>query len=242
MVPRLIMPSKYLPMEEKYCGTDEGLKALVQDCGMARCIAGANSAAGQGRREAVKRVIEHYLQREGLESIIATLGGGPFAPQTDELLKALVEKSPFRKTQAEALIAQINFGKETLMVESQMPKVRAAVQDRMKEAPPALRDEFEQRLKSLENTDCNQLHRNLNEKLGRLAKLYSDVTVDHYGTGGTAAQRLSHAINKIIIGQPAGPTRKFRILDKEVANNSWPDERYMRQGARANSWVIAELH
>ncbi len=214
MDPRHIMPSKYLAMEEKYRGTDEGLKALVQVCSMARSVAGANSPAGKGRREAVKRVIEHYLQREGLESIIASLGGGPFVPQADELLQALVERSPFRKTQAEALIAQISFGKETLIVESQMPKVRAAVQDRMKEAPPALRDEFEERLKSLENTDFNQLRRDLNEKLGRLAKLYSDVTVDHYGTGGTAAQRLSHAINKIIIGQPAPELEAFDIDGK----------------------------
>jgi hypothetical protein len=148
-------------------------------------------------------VIDHYLEREGLESIIASLGGGPFVPQADELLQALVEKSPFRKTQAEALIAQIISGKETLLVESQMPKVRAVVRDRMSEAPPALRDEFEQRLKTLENTDFNQLRRELNEKLERLANLYSDVAVDHYGTGGAAAHRLSHAINKVIIGQPA---------------------------------------
>ncbi|TWU07799.1 protein kinase domain-containing protein [Stieleria varia] len=214
MDPRHIMPSKYLAMEETYRGTDEGLKALVQVCGMARSVAGANSPAGKGRREAVKRVIQHYLQREDLESIIATLGGGPFVPQADELLQALVERSPFRKTQAEALIAQINFGKEALMVESQMPKVRAAVQDRMKEAPPTLRDEFEQRLKLLENTDFNQLRRDLNEKLGRLAKLYSDVSVKHYGTGGTAAQRLSHAINKVIIGQPAPELEAFDIDGK----------------------------
>jgi serine/threonine protein kinase len=203
MDPRHIMPSKYLAMEEKYRGTDEGLKALVQVCSMARSVAGANSGAGKGRREAVKRVIDHYLEREGLESIIASLGGGPFVPQADELLQALVEKSPFRKTQAEALIAQIISGKETLLVESQMPKVRAVVRDRMSEAPPALRDEFEQRLKTLENTDFNQLRRELNEKLERLANLYSDVAVDHYGTGAAAAHRLSHAINKVIIGQPA---------------------------------------
>lgn len=73
MDPRHIMPSKYLAMEKMYRGTDEGLKALVQVCGMARSVAGANSPAGKARREAVKRVIEHYLQREGLESIIATL-------------------------------------------------------------------------------------------------------------------------------------------------------------------------
>ncbi len=214
MDPRHIMPSKYLAMEEKYRGTDEGLKALVQVCGMARSVGGVNSAAGQGRREAVTRVIEHYLQREDLESIIATLGGGPFVPQSDDLLQALVEKSPFRKTQAEALIAQIIFGKETLMVESQLPKVLAAVQDRMKEAPPTLRDEFEQRLKTLERTDFNQMRRDLNEKLERLAKLYSDVSVEHYGTGGTAAQRLSHAINKVLIGQPAPELEAFDIDGK----------------------------
>ncbi|MEZ6138400.1 MAG: protein kinase [Pirellulaceae bacterium] len=214
MDPRHIMPSKYLAIEEKYRGTDEGLKALVQVCSMARSVAGANSPAGKERRKAVKRVIEHYLQREGVESIIASLGGGPFVPQADELLQALVEKSPFRKTQAEALIAQIISGKKTLMVESQMPKVRAAVQDRMKEAPPTLRDEFEQRLKSLENTDFNQLRRDLNENLERLARLYSDVTVDHYGTGGTAALRLSHAINKVIIGQPAPELEAFDIDGK----------------------------
>ena len=71
-----------------------------------------------------------------------------------------------------------------------------------------------QRLKTLENTDFNQLRRDLNEKLGRLAKLYSDVSVEHYGIGGTAAHRLSHAINKFIIGQPAPELEAFDIDGK----------------------------
>jgi len=58
-------------------------------------------------------------------------------------------------------------------------------------------------LSKLEATDIKQRREDLNEKLNRLADAYSDVEVQFYRTGGSASQRLSHAINQVIVGSPA---------------------------------------
>lgn len=58
---------------------------------------------------------------------------------------------------------------------------------------------MQNRLTKLEYTDFKQLRADLNAKLKRLAGDYSDVRVRRYGTGGAAAQRLSHAINRVVV-------------------------------------------
>ena len=40
------------------------------------------------------------------------------------------------------------------------------------------------------------------------------------------------------IDPTADGTGKFRILVKADGNDSWPDERYLRPGVRANGWVL----
>lgn len=42
------------------------------------------------------------------------------------------------------------------------------------------------------------------------------------------------------IDPTADRTGKFRILVKADGNDSWPDERYLRPGVRANGWVLTE--
>ena len=41
----------------------------------------------------------------------------------------------------------------------------------------------------------------------------------------------------IIVDPSADGAGKFRILVKPDGNDSWPNERYLRPGVRANGWV-----
>lgn len=204
MDPRKIMPAKYLAFEEKHRGTHHGLQALTIVAQMASYILDPTSNAGKGRVEANDRLIKHYLHLPGLEAFAGVLSRcGPFA--SDEFLQALVEKSPHRKTQAEVLILQIVQDKQFLTAESQWPTVLAQLQPDIDDpaTPPGEKTELQRLRKELENTDFKQLRAGLNDKLKRLANTYSDVEVEIYGTGGAAAQRLAHAINKVIVGAEA---------------------------------------
>jgi len=136
--PRELMPTKYLALEEKHRGTETGLQSLVKVAEIARSVGDPDSNAAKGRVEAVKRRLKHYLHHEGLESIVATLGGGPFVPEADDFLQGLVEKSPYRKAQAEALIGQIIRGKETLTAESQLHAIRTSANERLSGATPEM--------------------------------------------------------------------------------------------------------
>ncbi len=203
MNPREIMPAKYLAFEEKHRGTDSGLKALTEVAKMARGVGDPTSNAAKGRVEAADRLIKHYLHHQGLEAIAASFSRGPFFLRSDGFLQALVEKSPYRKTQAEALIAQLIHGNRFLTVESQLPTIIRSQMQSFANEPPQIRTELQDTLKKLDNTDFKQLRADLNDKLKRLADTYSDIEVEFYGTGGAAAQRLSHAINKVIVGAEA---------------------------------------
>ena len=162
-----------------------------------------DSNAAKGRVEAVDRLSKYYLDREGLEKVAASLGAGPFFSQAEEFLQTLTEKSPYRETQAEALVTQIIGGKGILTAKEQLPLIRKKIQLRLEGATPQQRSQIQKMLVKLENTDSEQLRAELNAKIGRLAAMYSDVAVQHYGTGGSAATRLKHSINRVIVGKNA---------------------------------------
>ena len=92
MDPREIMPPKYLAFEEKFRGTKVGLEALTIVSNLATSGGGSNAA--KGRVEAIDRMIEHYLEFDGLESVVDGLRGGVLAPRTEEFLEALIKKNP----------------------------------------------------------------------------------------------------------------------------------------------------
>jgi peroxiredoxin len=203
MNPREIMPAKYLAFEEKHRGTNYSFWALTKVAQMAGGNFDPTSNAFKGRVEAADRLIKHYLHHPGLEAIARVFTRGPLA--SDEFLQALVEKSPHRKTQAEALILQVIQGRQILTLESQWPTVIAQLQPDIDDptTPPGEKTELQRLRKEFENIDFKQLRADLNDKLKRLADTYSDVEVEIYGTGGAAAQRLAHAINKVIVGGEA---------------------------------------
>ncbi|TWU04798.1 protein kinase domain-containing protein [Stieleria varia] len=201
--PREVMTPKYLKYEKQHRGTNDGLQSLVKVAEMARSVGDPNSVVGKGRVEVIDRLIQHYLDHEGLETIAGTLQAGPPTPRSDEFLNLLVEKSPFRKTQAEALIAQIIHGKELLTAVTGIPSHRKRMEGMQSVAPQSARDDYREVLDRLESTDTVQLKVDLNKKLKQLVENYSDVAVEYYGTARSASERLSHAINKVVVGSEA---------------------------------------
>ncbi len=206
MDPREIMPSKYLAFEENHRGSQAGLQALTEVAQLAVSIGDPTSRAARGRVEAVDRLSKYYLDHRGLEKIAAGLDAGPFVPGTDGFLQLLVEKSPHRETQAEALIAQLIQGMRLLRVESQLSAIiekQKQTFDNDGDIPPDEKAAWLNRLTELEKTDFAKLRASLNAKLQRLADDYAEQPVQHYGTGRVAALRLGHAINRVIVGGEA---------------------------------------
>lgn len=202
MDPREIMPSKYLDFESKYRGTKSGFEALSIASNLATSGGGPNTAAG--RDDAIGRLIDHYMHFEGFESVVRGLGGGVSSARTEELLNALVTKSPNLKTRAAALIQLIKTDKAFLEIETQVPLIRKQLSEHLAKAPPEspMQNECKRYLAKLDDADFNEIRSKANEKLEKLAG-YCDTPVDFYGTAANAANRLDHAINKVVIGQPA---------------------------------------
>ncbi|QEG41713.1 protein kinase domain-containing protein [Roseimaritima ulvae] len=206
MDPRQTMPAKLLAFEAKHRGSKAGLTALTEVARMAVSVGDPTSEAARGRVEAVKRLTTYYLDHRGLEKIAAGLDAGPFVPGTDEFLQLLVEKSPHRETQAEALIAQVIQGMRLLRVESQLPTLIAQQKQTLHndgDIPPAEKAALLKRLTEFENVNFRKLRAELNQKLQRLVDDYADQPVQHYGTGSVAGLRLAHAINQVIVGKKA---------------------------------------
>ena len=201
--PRAIMPAKYLAFEEKQRGTHSGLKALRTVARMAKGEFDPATNAHKALVEARRRLTTHYLDHHGLESIAELFDRLPFyIVEADGFRQTLADKSPHRETRAKAMLAQIVQGKDLLFYESELPGMLGKLVIDEEDSP-----QFNERLrncrKKLENMDFKQLRADLNEKLKRLADSYSDVIVENYGTAGVAAQRLGHAINKVIVGADA---------------------------------------
>ncbi|QDV26507.1 protein kinase domain-containing protein [Aureliella helgolandensis] len=204
--PREIMPTKYLAFEERYPESDAGFEALMEVARMAGSVGDPASQSAQARVEASERILDHYINQRGLERIVPLFGNGPFQSQTAGFLQQLVEKSPYRDTQAEVLVVQLLQGKQLLAVESLLPTFLHEQRLKLNGGnDDSLQVKLEQRymLEKLENTDFAQLRADLNSKLERLENDYSNVRVSSYGTGGNAARRLSHAINQVRIGETA---------------------------------------
>ncbi len=214
MDPREIMPPKYLAFEEKYRGLKSGLEALMIVSNLANSGGGSNTA--KGRAEAIGRMIDHYLKFDGLESVVEGLSGGVSTPRTVEFLEALISKSPSLQTRAAALIRLIKTDMFFLESETQMPVLRKQLEAFLAAAPPKspARIEYEGYLTKLETTDFEELRKDVNKKLDRLAQ-YCDTKVTFYGTAENAAQRLSHAINKVVIGHEA-PELEATDIDGEL--------------------------
>lgn len=213
--PRAIMPAKYLAFEEKHRGIDSGLKALRTVARMAKGEFAPATNAHKGLVEARRRLTTHYLDHHGLESIAELFDRWPFyISEADGFLQTLADKSPHRETRAKATLAQIVQGKDLLIHESELPAALGKMVVDQEDSP-----QFNERLrnlrKQLENMDFRQLRADLNEKLKRLADSYSDVIVENYGTAGVAAQRLGHAINKVIVGAEAPEIAATDINGKE---------------------------
>ncbi|MCO8123516.1 protein kinase [Stieleria sp. TO1_6] len=207
MDPREIMPAKYLAFEEQHRGTDVGLKALIEAAKPAAFfLVDPASRAGRARVEAANRVLKHYVDHQGLDEYETYFSSGPSFLQPGGYLQTLGEKSPHPETRAEALIAQLVEGNRCLTGESQLPAIirrnRESLTSEDDDSPQA-KIELLNMLKKLEGMDFNQLRADLNDKLARLADDYSDVRVQRYGTGGVAAIRLSHAINRVTPGAKA---------------------------------------
>lgn len=215
MDPRETMPAKYLEFEEGHRGTGAGLDALREVAEMAADAIDPKSNADQGRVEAADRLVRHYLHHHGLEAFASQFNRFPFY-QADDVMQTLVDKSPHRETRARALIAQLIRGKDLLALERRLPTmIREQRQAFAYEDDPAsVKVELQKMLTKLENTDFKQLRADLNDKLLRLGQLYSDVPVQAYGTGGVAALRLSHAINKVIVGNEAPEIAAIDISGK----------------------------
>lgn len=202
MDPREIMPSKYLAFEKKNRGTKGGFEALKIVSNLA--TSGGGSNASKGRAEAIGRLIDHYIYFEGFEDVVDGLSGGVFTPRTEELLEALASKSPNLQTRAAALIQLIRYDKLFLDAETQVPVARKQFEEFLASAPPEspVTVEYERILAKLEATDFGELRKEVNKKLDRLSQ-YCDTKVRFFGTAENAAKRLSHAINKVVIGQKA---------------------------------------
>ncbi|MEZ6138716.1 MAG: protein kinase [Pirellulaceae bacterium] len=201
--PRVIMPAKYLAFEEEHRGTDSGLTALKVVGRMALGEFDPSSSAHRGLVEARRRVTSYYLDHHGLESLAEWFERWPFfVAESDGFLQTLVEKSPHRETRARALLAQIIQGKNLLALETAWPEALEKMVIDEEDSP-----QFNTRLRSLrkqlESMDFEQIRAELNQKLETLAESYSDVHVEIYGTAGEAAERLTHAINKVIVGDEA---------------------------------------
>lgn len=201
--PREVMPQKYLAFEEKYRGTELGLKALTRVANMASSVGDPDSKAVKGRAKCINLILNHYLEYEGLEAVADSLDGGPSPENIDDFLEALVEKSPHTTTRAAALLAQIKRGKQWLSAENRIDEIRETIKQRFEHGTPEMRAEAERHLAKLQSTDFKQLRKDLNDKLDQLSTKYFDIEVPTYKTGGNAARRISHAINKVIVGKPA---------------------------------------
>lgn len=203
MDPRELMPARYLAFEKRHRRTKTGLKALIETAALARSVGSPESKAAKGRVESIRRIMEHYLDHEGLEKIARTLRGGPLVPQAEEFLETLVNKSPYPQTQAVALVVQISQGMDMIRAKSQLPSIRQSMEKRLERAPKTLREEYVNRFKVLDEIDVIQLRGDLNQKLVTLASQFRNIPIQTYGTGGSAASHLSHAVNKVLIGAAA---------------------------------------
>ena len=93
--------------------------------------------------------------------IAQSLNSGPFVPRSDEFLQTLVTKSPFRKTQAEALIAQIIQGKQTLALVGQFDSIVQKVKSFTAPGENSrVKDSYLKRLDQLADTDFRSYERN----------------------------------------------------------------------------------
>ncbi|MEP3479893.1 MAG: protein kinase [Fuerstiella sp.] len=199
MDPREIMPAKYLAFEQDHRGTEMGLDALIKAAQLARSVGNSNSAAAKGRIIALQRILDHYLSRQGLEVAVESLSGGPRGPEIESFLETLVDKSPYPKAQAASLLVQIRNGLELLQAKAQLPEIMA----RYENDAEAVRREYEDQLKVLDELNVDQLRTDLNQKLAILADRFRSIPLPTYGTGSTAAKHLSHAINLVRTGMRA---------------------------------------
>ena len=181
MDPREIMPSKYLAFEKEYRGTKGGFEALTIVSNSATSGGGSNAA--DGRVEAIGRLIDHYISFEGFGSVINGLAGGVSTPRTEELLEALVSKSSSLRTRAMAMIQLIKNDKMLLDVESKIPATLKQLEEIMDRLPSKSSEHaaYEALITKLENTDFDELRKDVNKKLGRLAE-FCDTKVGFYGT------------------------------------------------------------
>lgn len=202
MDPREIMPSQYLAFEEKYRGTNTGLEALIIVSNLA--TSGGGPSTANGRAEAIGRIIDHYVEFNGLESVVDGLHGGVWAPRETEFLEALIERNPSLQTRAAALLQLIRADRVLLTAETQLPEMRKQAEAYLaaETIDPVTRAQYENYVAQIESTDFGELRKEVNQKLEKLA-WYADTKVQFYGTAGNAAVRLRHAVNEVVIGQAA---------------------------------------
>ncbi len=148
-------------------------------------------------RIAYSNAIDEAKSDVKLKSFSA-FGGGPEVSRQKELLQSMFQKNASRHVQAEALIVRLELILKTLNIHARLP----IFTEQVSQSPEHSRAALHSQLHKLENVDPVQLRAEAKNIINQLRD-HQHVVVGVYGTAAEAAQHLSHAINDVIVGQPA---------------------------------------